>query len=250
MILTHVTRSPFLLCVESRTTSISLEHNVSFNAASENQCSLSAGAWFSLAAIATYVILAVLCTSMDPYAAVRSCCCCFVITKDWRRSRRDHGNGDSDEGHILSETLEKQDPACDDVENGGGATSVSSGEGDTCLKLPDEDDDVGESNMAVDSNFSSVNWKTTDDTVDENLVGQTSTSPSAMNSDPPNGLASLDSAGEVTETVDKDDEDVALNPHEDSTRLVPRRPDLLDICCAGDPLEVGKSLGLPEVKSS
>jgi hypothetical protein len=233
-----ISRSSFSLC---RT----ITSKSSFNAASENQCRLTTGAFYSIASLVSYLIVAVLCTSMDAYTSIRTCCYCFIITKDWRRNRGPHDT--SDLSPERGESLKNENNDMEVVEE----TSVSSGDGPNWRALQDEEDDFGESNMAVDSNYSSMKWKISGDSDD---LGQNS---STTNPDPaghPITSASLESSGGQAVGTEDEDDDMALNRIEPATttnynsRTFPRQPDLLDMCCAGDPLQVEKHLEYPEVK--
>ncbi|KAL3919572.1 MAG: hypothetical protein SGILL_003689, partial [Bacillariaceae sp.] len=119
----------------------------------------------------------------------------------------------------------------------------------------DDDDDFGDSNMAaVDSNFSGLNWKPTDETKNDEDATQTS----SMLQSPDTGLA-LNSASLESDNhpvLTQSESDVFLNQNgsyevEKTKAMVPyqhhfpRKPDFLDMCCAGDPLQVEKHLEQP-----
>lgn len=167
------------------------------------------------------------------------------MTRDCRRKNRQRvGSGDIEshgEGKLNAET------------------SISS-DGRNWREIVDDDDDedFGESNMAaVDSNFSGLNVKSTEDSKDEEDVTQAS----SMLQSPDTGLA-LNSASMESDNnpaLTQSESDVLLNKNEESSSLeenqdaaaasykhsFPRKPDFLDMCCAGDPLEVEKHLEYP-----
>lgn len=152
------------------------------------------------------------------------------MTKEWRRNR---GVG-STHGAEPIESLKNQND--DDMELG--ETSNSSGEGG----IQGADDDFGESNKAIHSNLSSIKWQISEDS--SNNLGQNS-STTNQDSDHPIASASLDSTRETAGNGD-DVDDVVLNRNDIAGDY--RQPDLLDMCCAGDPLQVEKHLEFPQVK--
>lgn len=220
----------------------------SFNAASQNQCRLDSGAWFSMAATLSYLIVAILCTSIDPYVGHDTRAFCFVMTKDCRRKGRQQvGSGD-----IESAEDDKLNAETSFTSDGRNWRDV--------VEDDDGDEDFDESNMAaVDSNFSGLNVKSTEDSKDEEEdVTQAS---SSMLQSPDTGLA-LNSASLESDNnpvLTQSESDVLLNKNEDRSFLsdkheaasssykhsFPRKPDFLDMCCAGDPLEVEKHLEYP-----
>lgn len=167
------------------------------------------------------------------------------MTKDWRRKDRQRVGSD-----IESDGEGKQLNA---------ETSISSDGRNWRDIVDDDDEDFGESNMAaVDSNFSGLNVKSTDD--DEDL---TQNSSSMVDSpDTELGLNSASMESDNNPVLTQSESDVVLNKNEDHSFLedkqeaapapykhsFPRKPDILDMCCAGDPLEVEKHLEFPSVK--
>lgn len=67
-----------------------------FDAASQNQCRLNSGGWFSLASTAAYFVVAILTTSLSPVASKRTYCFCIHITRGSQRGvqARDVESGD------------------------------------------------------------------------------------------------------------------------------------------------------------
>jgi hypothetical protein len=188
-----------------------------------------------------------LCTSLNAYAGIRTHCYCFIVTKDWRRrngSRRSSGLGAE-----RSKSLNNHNVGA--MERGETSNSSDGEGGRNWRDIQDDDDDFGESNEAVDSNLSSVKWKITDSEDSNDIAGQSS-SPTNQEPDHPIASSSLDSSNGPGGIVD-DDDDVVLNRDEtgknyNSGHQFPRQPDFLDLCCAGDPLQVEKHLQFPEVK--
>lgn len=219
----------------------------SFNAASQNQCRLDSGAWFSMAATVSYLILAILCTSIDPYVGHDTRACCFVMTKDRRRKDRQQAAS----GDVESAEDDKLNTETSITSDGRNWRDI--------VEDDDEDEDFDESNMAaVDSNFSGLNVKSTEDSKDEE---EDVTQASSMLQSPDTGLA-LNSASLESDNnpvLTQSESDVLLNKNEDRSFLsdqheaapssykhsFPRKPDFLDMCCAGDPLEVEKHLEYP-----
>ena len=187
----------------------------------------------------SYLILAILCTSLDAYEGYSTklfcivmtgrCCCC-------RQQRISNTRGDVESNEE------------DNLNNDTSESSVDGQNWRDVVDDEDDDEDFGDSNVAaVDSNFSGLNWKPTDETKDDEDVTQTSTG-LALNS------ASLESDNHPVLT--QSESDVLLNKNdsyaEEKTKALtpyqhnfPRKPDFLDMCCAGDPLKLEKHLEQP-----
>jgi hypothetical protein len=199
-----------------------------------------------MASTVSYLILAILCTSIDPYIGHNAKLFCFIMT-----------------GRCCCCQREKELSSRDDIESQGEDklnkdASESSTDGQKWHEVvedEDEDKDFGDSNVAaVDSSFSGLNWKPTDDTKDEEDATQTS----SMLQSPDTGLA-LNSASLESDNhpnLTQSESDVPLNKNdtyveERKTAIMPyqhsfpRKPDFLDMCCAGDPLQVEKHLEQP-----
>ncbi|KAG7372211.1 hypothetical protein IV203_018354 [Nitzschia inconspicua] len=210
-----------------------------FNAASQNQCRFDSGAWFSMAATVSYLILAILCTSIDPYVGYGTRLCCFVLTKDIRRK--------------VTQPVRSSDVESDGLGKINAETSISSDGRNWRDIVEDDDEDLDESNMAaVDSNFSGLNVKSTEDSKDEEDVTESSSMLQSPETDLALNSASIESDNNPVLT--QSESDVLLNKiSEDRQKAAPalykhsfpRKPDFLDMCCAGDPLEVEKHLELP-----
>ena len=212
-----------------------------FNAASQNQCRLESGAWFAMAGSVSYLILAILCTSIDPYVARTTKLFCCVMTRDCscgRRRRSISGDIESNGGDKLN-----------------AETSGSSADGQNWRDVleDDGDEDFGQSNVAAaDSNLSGLNWKPTEESKDEE---NTQTSSMLQNNDSGLALNSASMESENHPTLTQSESDVLLNKFQVEKQeeeqpksfqhSFPRKPDFLDMCCAGDPLQVEKHLEYP-----
>jgi hypothetical protein len=206
---------------------------------------MDSGAWFSLAATLLYLILAILCASIDPYIGHNTRASCFVMTKNHRLKdlpRRRSGDVESQEDKLKSET------------------SISS-DGRNWREIvedDDEDEQLDESNMpAVDSNFSGLNVKSSEESRDEEDVTQSSSM--LQSADTGLALNSTSLESDNNPALTQSESDIFLNRNDDHSFLndkqetatspynhsFPRKPDFLDVCCAGDPLEVEKHLEYP-----
>jgi hypothetical protein len=217
---------------------------LSFNAASQNQCRMESGAWFSMAATVSYLILAILCTSIDPYVGYSTRVCCFVVTKDCRREdRQGVESGDVESNH--------------DKLNAEMSISSDGRNWRDIVEDDDEDEELDGSNMpAVNSSFSGLNVKSSEESRDEEDVTQSS---SMLQSPDTGALNSESLESDNHPTLTQSESDVLLNRNENHSFLsdnqeattstykhsFPRKPDFLDVCCAGDPLEVEKHLEYP-----
>jgi len=236
-----LTRIEFVLVVATQ----------SFNAASQNQCRLDSGAWFSMGSTVAYLIVAILCTSIDPYVGKTTRCCCFVTTRNC--CPRNKGDDEIDE-----ESIDNNEDKVN-VE-----TSVSSGDGQNWRDIVNDDEDDQDfgssSNMEAGARVivgDSMPWSPlSDESKDEERGTQTSSELLEPASDLALNSASLDSnnAQEGTESprevpLTKEDSflaEVPVSPEVTTYKhTFPRKPDFLDMCCAGDPLQVEKHLEYP-----
>jgi hypothetical protein len=194
-----------------------------------------------MASAVAYLIVAILCTSIDPFTghATRYFCC--VMTKDWRRGTKEEKDIESDSN---------------DEEKVNAETSDSSGDGHNwrdVVQNSDSDDadedDFAQSNMAA---AESMQWKPTEDSADDEDITQAS---SMLHNEGTNNDMALNS-GSVDDSlhINSTESDVQLNKNDNFQKekaitkynhTFPRKPDFLDMCCAGDPLEVEKHLEYP-----
>ena len=124
--------------------------------------------------------------------------------------------------------------------------------------IDDDNDDSAESNMAaVDSNFSGLNLKSIEESKEEEELSQIT----SMFQSPGTGLALNSESPESDNNplLTQSESDVLLNKNDENSVLAdkaktalepykhsfPRKPDFLDMFCAGDPLEVEKHLEYP-----
>jgi hypothetical protein len=217
----------------------------SFNAASQNQCRLDSGAWFSLAATVSYFILAILSTYIDPYVGHNTRAYCIVMTRDCHRKGRrlfESGDLESNRDKLFTDTSISSD--------GRNWRDI--------VEYDDEDEELDESNMpAVDSNFSGLNVKSSEESRDEEDVTQDSSMLQSLDTGLAFNSESLESDNNPVLT--RSESDIVLNKNDDRCFVAdkqkkapstykhsfPRKPDFLDVCCAGDPLEVEKHLEYP-----
>lgn len=191
-----------------------------------------------MASTVSYLILGILCTSIDPYIGQSTKLFCFVLT-----------------GSCCCRRENRRLDSRDDIESMGEDKIFD----DTSESAQDEEDNDDDLDLSmVDSGFSGLDLEPTDESKDVEDVTQTSTE-LALNS------ASLES--DPLPVLTQSESDVLLNKN-DSYPLeerqeerqqeikkqevvvpyahnFPRKPDFLDLCCAGDPLQVEKHLERP-----
>jgi hypothetical protein len=192
-------------------------------------------------------------TSIDPFVGHGTKWFCFIKTgccfdPKWKRSI---GPNDSEDDVDDDEDNEKLN----------GETSESSGELRVVVDDEEnEDDDFERSNTAVAAaNYSGLKALATEESKDDEDVTQSTSM--LQNPDTDLGMYSdsLKSDNDNGLSIAQTTSDVQLNrnnsfvveppaPEQIIPHTFPRKPDFLDMCCAGDPLEVEKHLEFPEVK--
>lgn len=194
-----------------------------------------------MASTVSYLLLGILCTSIDAYVGHNIRCCFFVMTKDWRRgARRSSSSGD----------IESAIGANDDE------ISVSSAGGQNWRDIVDDEDEELDDDMnvaGIDSNMSGLNWRPTDETNEEDV-----TQTSSMLADTDLALHSGSLESTTDPVLTQSESDVLLNRNDSFreekpvtavvpayTHSYPKKPDFLDMCCAGDPLQVERHLEYP-----
>ena len=197
-----------------------------------------------MAATVSYLILAILSTSVDSVMGHTTRLYCFIITG--RRCCQKQRNIDN-RGDVESNVDEKE------LNNDTSESSLDGQNWREVVKKEEDEDDFGDSNVAaVDSNV--IDCLTTDETKDDEDVTQTSSMLHSPDTELALTSASLESDNHPALT--QSESDVLLNKNdsyvEEKTKGVvpykhsfPRKPDFLDMCCAGDPLQVEKHLEQP-----
>jgi len=200
-----------------------------FDASSQNQCALRTGAWYSVGAMAGYLLLAIISTaSKARQGKSAKCGGCCIITRG-------------------------PDPLVFDEENQKGENSDTS------------DDGLWQTDEEPEDDASAVNWAVAEDTVGSNRSGGSRRS-SQSGSEQVSDLLLTDTSGAETEDLDvllntttkTQDSGKLLDPYVEEEKKVSksiarktpsqdslsreRRADYFDTMCCGDPLEVEKYL--------
>ena len=165
------------------------------------------------------------------------------MTRDCRRGGKQKKGGVKD-----------VESGSEDEENINAETSISS-EGQNVKDVvqnsdmdEDEDDDFAQSNMAA---AESMQWKPTDDSGEDEDVTQAS---SMLQNGTDNDMGMNSGSLDDSININQSESDVVLNKNDNFqaekalakfNHTFPRKPDFLDMCCAGDPLEVEKHLEYP-----
>jgi hypothetical protein len=167
------------------------------------------------------------------------------MTRDCRR-----------EGKQKNGSVKDVESGSEEEEEINAETSIISGDGQNLRNVvqnsdvdDEDDDDFAQSNMAA---AESMQWKPTEDSADDEDVTQASSM--LQNSGTENDIAMNSESLDDSININQSESDVLLNKNDNFkaekaltnyNHTFPRKPDLLDMCCAGDPLEVEKHLEYP-----
>jgi hypothetical protein len=221
----------------------------SFEAESQNQCTLKTGAWYSLGSTGAYLILAILSISLQAFPSTQWGC--FMITKGREVRATDAQN------NIEEDVVEKKD--------GGSETSWHEGTDDS-PKNNDEDSQNwdyeyvdatgtmdGDEPLLVQSNSSglldSVKLNETDKFEPVMVLSNVAqeAKPAATDEEAPAKEEEEKTEEKVPEVEYVEDVEDTIIADDAKLGILERNPDFLDVCC-GDPLELEKHLD-PKAKN-
>ncbi len=228
----------------------------SLDAASQNQCHLKKGAFYSLGSIGAYLILGVAFIAMRPYRDAGAFFFCCFSTRAAASSRTmvqsdDKGEGDTTSEDDGDQNTQKRD---DDEEDGlvnasdmftNDRTSAdtgdhNNGEADnddemTIDKYSQHQEDTITENLSMDGKVDIMG-------LDEDAVTITTTT----KGDGGGSVSSTTSKGHTTNVsppAPQSSDYAEILSNETIETEQTRSPDFLDVCC-GDPLELEKYLGM------
>mmetsp|Transcript_61606 Transcript_61606/g.150815 ORF Transcript_61606/g.150815 Transcript_61606/m.150815 type:complete len:422 (+) Transcript_61606:307-1572(+) len=210
-----------------------------FDAASQNQCRLGSGAWFSFGAIVSYLVVVLVATSLLDYPSQGSCGYCFELTqlkatRDNRRRRRTHGDDDIETGR--SRKVGDESDSSEEEPSTGGSSDTSDTE--KVQNYESEKNNVATTNEAGD--------KVVDGERQNSAMGSPRNGGTSMENDVTVPTHSIDAKG--GEYHHEDDDMIIAGAQSSSITMRPVSPSthhrssggFFDMCCAGDTVPAPK----------